>query len=185
MPAGPEYVLASAEEPHLYIIHRRWRGAPGAAPVPQAVYYILGGAAYEAPAVGAVLAARLDRCLWTIRAAFGRMQADLDPLAAAEKRALAAAAAAAPGGGGGAAPGPARPPPPPPPRRYTQVERARMETADRVVGAVLRGLDEKEREEREAEVVGGGEENDAAPPPPALPPGPLLEGGPAPMAVRE
>ena len=97
-----------------------------------------------------------------VRAAFARLQADLDPLAAAEQRARQAAAGDE---GGPALP---RPHPPPPPRRYTEAERARMATADRVVGAVLRGLDEKERDERG--------EKDA--PPPVLPPGPLLEGGP-------
>ena len=61
MPAGPEYVLVAAEEPFLFVIARRWRGAPGAPPAPQAVYYILEGAVYQAPAVGAVLAARLVR----------------------------------------------------------------------------------------------------------------------------
>ena len=61
MPAGPEYVLVAAEEPYLFVIARLWRGAPGAPPAPQAVYYILEGAVYQAPAVGAVLAARLVR----------------------------------------------------------------------------------------------------------------------------
>ena len=61
MPAGPEFVLADAQEPHLFVIRRQLRGAPGAAPVPQAVYYILDGSVYQAPTLEAVLLARLVR----------------------------------------------------------------------------------------------------------------------------
>jgi hypothetical protein len=61
MPAGPEFVLADAQEPHLFVIRRQLRGAPGAAPVPQAVYYILDGSVYQAPTLEAVLSARLVR----------------------------------------------------------------------------------------------------------------------------
>ena len=115
MPAGLEYVLVDSQEPHLFVLRRQLRGAPGTPPEPQAVYYILDGTVYQAPAIGAVLSARLvreglgvtglggggfgtmhalaqasmrclpplslqDRCLWSMQAAFKRMQADLDPL---------------------------------------------------------------------------------------------------------
>ena len=61
MPAGPEYVLVHAQEPSLFVIRRQLRGAPGAPPTPQALYYVLEGSVYQAPPLGAVLASRLVR----------------------------------------------------------------------------------------------------------------------------
>lgn len=149
--AGPEYALTAAEPPHLFTIARRWRtGVPGSESSPQAAYYILAGSIYEAPPLGAVLSARLDRCLWTIKAAFARMRADLDPLAAAERAALAAA-----DGGDGDQAAATTTRRVPPPRRYTDAERARMATADRVVAHVL-SLHEEEAK------GGAGEDGDAA-----------------------
>jgi hypothetical protein len=152
--AGPEFVLTAAEPPHLFIIARRWRPESASAtsppPQPQAAFYILAGSVYQAPPLGSILASRLDRCLWTIKAAFARMQADLDPLAGAERAAEAAAAAVAAAEDGGApaedaamtttttTPATRRAPPP---RRYTESERARMATADRVIAHVLGMVD--------------------------------------------
>lgn len=65
-----------------------------------------------------------DRCLWSMRTAFNRVQADLDPLARDAAAADADAAAAAG----------------PPPRRYTDAERERARTGDRIVSTVLAGL---------------------------------------------
>ena len=65
MPAGPEYVLADCQEPHLFVIRRQRRGAAGTQPVPQAVYYCLDGTVYQAPSVASVLEARLARCLFS------------------------------------------------------------------------------------------------------------------------
>lgn len=59
MPAGPEYVLVDAREPYLFVIRRQLRGAPGAPPTPQALYYVLDGSVYQAPPLGAVLASRV------------------------------------------------------------------------------------------------------------------------------
>ena len=136
MPAGPEYVLADSQEPHLFVIRRQRRGPPGTQPVPQAMYYVLGGTVYQAPSVAAVLRARLARCLFSTRRAFERMQGDLDPLLSAEReleRATKVAARAAKleeeeekeqaeenerekeaanGGGGGNAPAPSKAKPP-------------------------------------------------------------------------
>ena len=163
MPAGPEYVLADFQEPHLFVIRRQRRGAPGAQPTPQAVYYVLDGTVYQAPSVAAVLRARLARCLFSTRRAFERMQGDLDPLLSTEReleRATKVAARAAkmeeeeeeeeegarekegPSGGGNA-PAPSRPPliPPcllaAPPRRLTEAEQNRLRRGERVVATVL------------------------------------------------
>lgn len=160
MPAGPEYVLVDAREPHLFVVRRQLRGAPGAPPTPQALYYVLEGSVYQAPPLGAVLSSRVvrekreqergwgrdekkahvsqatptlsphptphtlqDRCLWSMRTAFNRVQADLDPLArdAAGNDDDAAAVG-------------------PPPHRYTDAERERARTGDRIVSTVLAGL---------------------------------------------
>ena len=61
MPAGPEFVLVDAQEPHLFVIRRQLRGAPGAPPTPQALYYVLEGNVYQAPPLGSVLTSRLVR----------------------------------------------------------------------------------------------------------------------------
>ena len=161
MPAGPEYVLADCQEPHLFIIRRQRRGAPGTQPVPQAVYYVLDGTVYQSPSVAAVLQVRLSRCLFSARRAFERMQADLDPLLAAEReleRATKVAARAAKmeeeeeeqkaegngGGGGGKAPSSSKKKnliPPcllaAPPRRLTEAEKERLRRGERVVATVL------------------------------------------------
>lgn len=164
MPAGPEYVLADFQEPHLFVIRRQRRGAPGGTPVPQAIYYVLDGNVYQAPSVAAVLGARLERCLFSARRAFERMQRDLDPLVAAEReleratrvaaRALARvhetrAEAAAKEEEQRQEEGerektPLPPPPriPPsllaaPPRRLTEAERERLRRGERIVATVL------------------------------------------------
>lgn len=62
MPAGPEYVLVDAREPYLFVIRRQLRGAPGAPPTPQALYYVLDGSIYQAPPLGAVLSSRVVSC---------------------------------------------------------------------------------------------------------------------------
>ena len=64
-----------------------------------------------------------DRCLWSMRTAFNRVQADLDPLArdaAGDDDDTAAVG--------------------PPPHRYTDAERERARTGDRIVTTVLAGL---------------------------------------------
>jgi mediator of RNA polymerase II transcription subunit 6 len=155
MPAGPEYVLADCQEPHLFVIRRQRRGAPGTQPVPQSVYYCLDGTIYQSPSVAAVLQARLARCLFSTRKAFEKMQSDLDPLVSTEReleRATKVAARAAKmeeeeeeeGGEGGAPSSSSRKKPliPPsllaaPPRRLTEAERDRLRRGERVVATVL------------------------------------------------
>jgi hypothetical protein len=162
MPAGPEYVLADCQEPHLFVIRRQLRGAPGTQPTPQAVYYVLDGTAYQAPAVASVLKARLDRCLFSARKAFERMQGDLDPLLSTEReleRATKVASRAAKieeeeegerkgreeaaGASGGDAPRSSAKPLIPlallaaPPRRLTEAEQNRLRRGERVVATVL------------------------------------------------
>lgn len=150
MPAGPEYVLADCQEPHLFVIRRQLRGSPGTQPQPQSVYYVLDGTAYQAPSVSSVLQARLSRCLFSARRAFERMQGDLDPLLSAEReleRATKVAARAAKMEEGeekeereeGASGKPLIPPSllAAPPRRLTEAEQNRLRRGERVVATVL------------------------------------------------
>lgn len=58
---GIEYVLRDAQPPHLFVICRQHRAAPSAPAAPQAVYYVLDGTVYQAPALHAALTNRMVR----------------------------------------------------------------------------------------------------------------------------
>ncbi|KAL6784157.1 hypothetical protein ACKKBG_A05035 [Auxenochlorella protothecoides x Auxenochlorella symbiontica] len=80
---GIEYVLRDAQPPHLFVICRQHRAAPSAPAAPQAVYYVLDGTVYQAPALHAALTNRMARCRFSMQAAFTAMQEDLHPCIAA------------------------------------------------------------------------------------------------------
>jgi hypothetical protein len=85
-PDRPEFVLAEAQEPHLFVIRRQVRappgggggGGPSGAPraATQGVYYILGdaGHTFQAPSLHAAVGARLRRCMHFVRTGFGRFK---------------------------------------------------------------------------------------------------------------
>mmetsp|Transcript_37631 Transcript_37631/g.106315 ORF Transcript_37631/g.106315 Transcript_37631/m.106315 type:complete len:247 (-) Transcript_37631:264-1004(-) len=79
LPPGVEYVVTHAQEPHLFVICKQERSASREAS-PQAYYYILDGAIYQAPTLHQILSSRMDRCKWNMRAAFAKLKSHLDPL---------------------------------------------------------------------------------------------------------
>lgn len=60
LPAGIEYLVQDAQEPHLFVIRRQYR-SPAKAISPQAFYYILDGTVYQSPSLHGALSARLVR----------------------------------------------------------------------------------------------------------------------------
>ncbi|KAI7838517.1 hypothetical protein COHA_007778 [Chlorella ohadii] len=81
---GVEYLLADSQPPHLFILRKMYRhaAAPGGPAISTlAFYYILDGSIYQAPSLQAALQARMQRCMYNIKAAFRDMQQDLAPLA--------------------------------------------------------------------------------------------------------
>ena len=161
MPAGPEFVLADAQEPHLFVIRRQLRGAPGAAPVPQAVYYILDGSVYQAPTLEAVLSARLVReggglgfFFFVLPFRPSSPLSSPEPVPVVDAHRVSAHAGrpgpAAAGGAGGGRRGGA------PPRRYSDAERERARTGDRIVSTVLATMLPQGGDGGSAAAAGGG-----------------------------
>ena len=124
MPAGPEYVLADCQEPHLFVIRRQLRGAPGTQPTPQAVYYVLDGTASQ----------ELERATKVASRA-----AKIEEEEEGERKGREEAA----GASGGDAPRSSAKPLIPlallaaPPRRLTEAEQNRLRRGERVVATVL------------------------------------------------
>ncbi|KAK9828463.1 hypothetical protein WJX72_000141 [[Myrmecia] bisecta] len=121
LPPGPEFVIQDAQAPHLFIIRKQLRSSPKTVSS-QALYYILDGSIYQAPTVYAVLQARMKRCLHNSRWAFGRMQADLDPLQDGDRRVEEGAEASR------ITPGM---------HRVTDAEKEKLRKADRIIMSVL------------------------------------------------
>eukprot|EP01023_Acetabularia_acetabulum_P034705 TRINITY_DN3260_c0_g1_i1.p2 TRINITY_DN3260_c0_g1~~TRINITY_DN3260_c0_g1_i1.p2 ORF type:complete len:241 (+),score=45.76 TRINITY_DN3260_c0_g1_i1:338-1060(+) len=84
LPPGIEYVLQTAQPPHLFIIRKQLRQGPEVTQ-PQALYYVLDGVVYQCPSLHAVLESRLLRAFFYIKGAFQQLQADLDPGQRADK----------------------------------------------------------------------------------------------------
>ncbi|KAL4855778.1 Mediator of RNA polymerase II transcription subunit 6 [Chlorella vulgaris] len=76
---GVEYLLADSQPPHLFILRKMYR-AVGGTITTLAFYYILDGSIYQAPSLQAALLARMQRCMFNLKAAFRDMQRDLAPL---------------------------------------------------------------------------------------------------------
>ncbi|KAL4855781.1 Mediator of RNA polymerase II transcription subunit 6 [Chlorella vulgaris] len=79
---GVEYLLADSQPPHLFILRKMYR-AVGGTITTLAFYYILDGSIYQAPSLQAALLARMQRCMFNLKAAFRDMQRDLAPLSLA------------------------------------------------------------------------------------------------------
>lgn len=76
---GVEFVLASCQEPVLYVIKRQYRQSPERTRQ-EAFYYVLHGTIYMAPSLHACMTSRMDRCLFNLEAAFDILKHDLEPL---------------------------------------------------------------------------------------------------------
>ena len=70
--------MAEALEPTLYVIVKRSR-PPNARLVQLAVYYVLHGCIYPAPAFHAVASTRLQRCAFQLRGSLESLQRALRP----------------------------------------------------------------------------------------------------------
>lgn len=104
MKPGVEFVLATVQEPVLYVIKRQYRESPSSTQQ-QAFYYVLFGTIYMAPSLHAALKARVARCLHNLQSSFSQLKRDLEPLGWKErqraKRIRAAAQQASSGAGAG------------------------------------------------------------------------------------
>ncbi|GMH43474.1 hypothetical protein BSKO_11396 [Bryopsis sp. KO-2023] len=76
---GIEYVVQSAQEPHLYVIKKQYRHRPNQVTA-QAFYYVHTGTIYQAPTLHSAVFSRWKRCAHSIQKAFRKMQTDLDTL---------------------------------------------------------------------------------------------------------
>ena len=74
-----EYVVSEALEPTLYVIQKRTRLGVQGTPVRLAVFFCLHGCVYAAPSLQAVLATRLSRCTFDLRAALEALREGLAP----------------------------------------------------------------------------------------------------------
>lgn len=79
MPPGIQYTIHDSQEPHLYVIHKQMRDSPTKT-TSLKFYYILDGKVYQAPPLHAAISSRMSRCLFQLKAAFKRIQEDIDPL---------------------------------------------------------------------------------------------------------
>eukprot|EP00232_Nephroselmis_pyriformis_P026922 CAMPEP_0182869836 /NCGR_PEP_ID=MMETSP0034_2-20130328/10168_1 /TAXON_ID=156128 /ORGANISM="Nephroselmis pyriformis, Strain CCMP717" /LENGTH=114 /DNA_ID=CAMNT_0025002315 /DNA_START=25 /DNA_END=366 /DNA_ORIENTATION=- len=62
LPPGVEYVVAHAQDPHIYVIRKQLRVSADNAKH-MTFYYVLDGSIYQAPTLHGVIAARANRCL--------------------------------------------------------------------------------------------------------------------------
>lgn len=60
-----EYVIAEEQEPHLYVVHKKFANKC------VAVYYVLDQTVFQAATLEAVLGARAERLLYNLTSAFG------------------------------------------------------------------------------------------------------------------
>eukprot|EP00793_Prasinoderma_coloniale_P003440 PRCOL_00006676-RA len=64
-----EFVVAEARPPHLFVVQKRRRDAPGARPTLLMQLYVLDGVAYMCPSAGAVVGARVSRAAYRLEKA--------------------------------------------------------------------------------------------------------------------
>ncbi len=69
----PEYVVAEAQEPHLFVIRRQARQRDGTLQH-QAYYHILYMTIYQAPTLHSVISGRLRRCMFLMRQGLERVR---------------------------------------------------------------------------------------------------------------
>ena len=71
-----EFVLAEAQEPHLFVIRKQIRQSPHNKAAVQAYYYVLGfdGYTYQAPSLHATITARLRRSMHHVKMGFNKFQ---------------------------------------------------------------------------------------------------------------
>uniref|UniRef100_A0A7R9TZ91 Mediator of RNA polymerase II transcription subunit 6 n=1 Tax=Prasinoderma coloniale TaxID=156133 RepID=A0A7R9TZ91_9VIRI len=80
-----EFVVAEARPPHLFVVQKRRRDAPGARPTLLMQLYVLDGVAYMCPSAGAVVGARVSRAAYRLEKALELFTAEAyaDPKEAA------------------------------------------------------------------------------------------------------